>query len=368
MKIAYCIRKDYKTRGGGDAVQMLMTKKYLEKYFTDITIDIITDSNLLNKDYDLCHIFNYSTFDETELFFQKAKNHHIKIASSPIYWDYSITAYQYFSKLNFFKLNKGILNFEINFLKMVQKIYPIFTLTSKKFSNYCTFFLENSDIVLPNSIEEFNLLLKFVKKENHNNYKFDVIFNATEIDDIKLSEDFFSKYELPKDYLLQVGRIEPIKNQLSVVNALINDNKIPIVFLGKIFDEKYYQHLKKLAEKRGNVYFIKEVPYEDVFSFYQNAHSHILPSLRESPGLVSLEAYSQGCNIICSEFPYSPFETYFDEMAISIDPLDLNSIKNAVDKSYRIGKTVKNIEKLKEFSWDNTAKTTYESYLKVLKA
>lgn len=367
MKVAYCIREDYKTRGGGDAVQMLMTKKYLEKYFQDIEIDILTTPNQLNKQYDLCHIFNYSTFQETERYFNKALENKIKIASSPIYWDYNITAYQYFSKLKWFNINEKILTFEIRVLKLIQKVYPVFTLTSKNFANYCKGFMKNSNVILPNSIEEFKLLLKFINEEKSINYNFEVVYNATEKDEVKLSHNFFSKYKLPKDFLLQVGRIEPIKNQLNVVEALKNDNSIPIVFLGKVFDENYFNHVKKIADKRGNVFFIKEVPYEDVFDFYKNAHTHILPSLRESPGLVSLEAYSQGCNIICSNFPYSPFDTYFKDIAISIDPLDLDSIRKAINISYTKGKKVISDEILKIFSWDNTAKTTYKAYQSILK-
>ena len=88
--------------------------------------------------------------------------------------------------------------------------------------------------------------------------------------------------------------------------------------------------------------------------------------MRESPGLVSLEAYSQGCNIICSKFPYSPFNTYFEKIAISIDPLDLSSIRNAIIKSFKQGRSTKNLEYLEKFSWDNTAKMTNDAYQKII--
>ncbi|WKK58408.1 glycosyltransferase [Sphingobacterium sp. BN32] len=366
MKVAYCIRKDYQTRGGGDVVQMLMTKKYLEKIKPDIQINIVSEPSDLTNDYDLCHIFNFSTFSETSLFFEKAQLHKIKIASSPIYWDYNITAYQYFSRLNFFKISENILNIEIFILKLLQKFYPISKLTSPKFSRLCKNFLENSDVVLPNSIEEYDLLLKFVKEKDRNTYNYQIVFNATEIGGVKLSSTFSQKYNLPENFLLQVGRIEPIKNQLSVLKALLYDNTIPIVFLGKVFVPEYYEELKKMAEKRGNVFFVQEVPYEDVFDFYANAHSHILPSLRESPGLVSLEAYSQNCNIICSEYPFSPYNTYFSKIAISINPLDLQSIRTAVMNSFAHTKKTNNMEILKTFSWENTAKTTLEAYNSIL--
>ncbi|WP_313672145.1 glycosyltransferase [Sphingobacterium multivorum] len=366
MRVAYCIRKDYKSRGGGDVIQMLMTKEHIESNFPFIEIEIVTDAEFLNESFDICHIFNYSTAIETLSFFKKAKKLKLKIASSTIYWDYSATAYQYFCKLGLFNLNRISLNTEIFLLRLLQLFYPIFFLTSKKFKNYCALFLKSSDIILPNSIEEYKLLLSFTGF-SMNDFLSKVVHNSTLLRSTDSnSGKIMEKYNIPSNYVLQVGRIEPIKNQLNLLKALSSDNHIPIVFVGKIFDDKYFKELKRYGDKRGNVYFIEEVSHEEVFEIYRGAHTHVLPSLRESPGLVSLEAYSQGCNIVCSQFPYSPFDTYFSDIAYSIDPLSLSSIRDAVIQSYKDGKQETNFKLLKNFSWDYTAKQTMEAYESIL--
>ena len=71
--------------------------------------------------------------------------------------------------------------------------------------------------------------------------KIRVVYNGVELKDTQIlpPELFFSKYKLPKDYILQVGRIEYLKNQLNLLYALREHINIPIVFIGQISDAKY---------------------------------------------------------------------------------------------------------------------------------
>ncbi|WP_375604953.1 glycosyltransferase [Flavobacterium davisii] len=361
MKVAFCIREDYDTRGGGDVVQMLKTKFFLEKDFNDVQIEIVNSPEKLNSSFDICHIFNYSTYKITNDYFVKAKNLNLKIASSPIYWDYKILAYALFSKLGFHKLNKFILGFEIKVVAIFNFLFATNVLTTNKFKKRIIFFLSNSNVVLPNSEEEMDLLCQFVRKNKENiNYK--VALNASDSkQSINTNIDIFSTYKIPNDFILQVGRIEPIKNQLSIVKALFDRKEIPIVFIGAFSHKEYTKELKKQASKRGNVFFINEIPHSDIYEFYKKAKLHILPSLRESPGLVSLEAISMGCEVIVSKFPYSPYETYFRKYAYVIDPLDVDSIKKKILEVLE-NKFLRNKEYSDEFSWEVTACQTYEAY------
>ena len=67
---------------------------------------------------------------------------------------------------------------------------------------------------MPNSIEEGNLLLDFagIKKAD----KIRVVYNGVELKDTQIlpPELLFSKYKLPKDYILQVGRLNILKISL----------------------------------------------------------------------------------------------------------------------------------------------------------
>ena len=177
-------------------------------------------------------------------------------------------------------------------------------------------------------------------------------------------ELFFSKYKLPKDYILQVGRIEYLKNQLNLLYALREHINIPIVFIGQISDAKYGKRLHEIAQKRGNVFFLNKVPHDEIASFYHYAALHVLLSLRESPGLVSMEAAAQGCPIVISTSEYLPKKTYFSKAPYVVDPLDISVIEQVLLQAYQERK--KFDLNIKDFSWSNVAAQTYDVYKEVM--
>ena len=84
-------------------------------------------------------------------------------------------------------------------------------------------------------------------------------------------------------------------------------------------------------------------------------------SFRESPGLVSLEALSQGCPVVVSDERFAPIYTYFannDGVEVT-NPLNLSSIRSAILKSYDKSDVKFDVER---FSWVNVANQTYEAY------
>lgn len=364
MKIAFCNRPSWNNPLGGDGVQMLKTKEYLERDFS-VEIHIVTSPNELNECYDIVHIFNYVTWGVTEAFFRKALELNIPIVSSSIFWDYT---FAYDRITNLFVTDK-LSNSSAYILKRLIRVgakligHPFFL--SKKFRNKVEDFVSNSKVVMPNSAEEGELLLKFIQKPKLKD-KIHVVYNAAEspIKKFFLSkEQFLAKYNIPSNYILQVGRIEPVKNQINLIYALRNNPNIPIVFVGKISNYKYYKKLKKLSLSRGNVYFIDAVPNEEIGIFYQYAAIHVLLSLRESPGLVSLEALSNGCPIVISNANYVPVNTYFPDQPYIVNPFDFQEIEKIVLKAYN-EKDLHN-SLLCNFSWKITAQQTYAAYRKV---
>jgi glycosyltransferase involved in cell wall biosynthesis len=372
MKIAFCNRKNYDNPLGGDGVQMHKTKFYLEQEY-DIQIDIIVNPNDLNQSYDIVHIFNYLTIDETLSFFEKAKNLNIKIVSSSIYWDYSYSSTHVFSKI--FGTPDFISEKRINFQRSIIRFITLLTNRpigiSPKLKKYCQIFTTSSSYILPNSKEEGEKLLAFCDPNSDiNSKKIRVVFNATDFIDTQNKTDvieekisFLSKYKIPADYILQVGRIEYIKNQLNLLYSLMDYPNIPIVFVGKVFEKEYFDKLNKLASKRGNVFFIANVEHADIKDFYKYAKVHVLLSLRESPGLVSLEALSMNCPIVVSDNRFAPTSTYFKDTAFITNPLNEKDIKEKVLKAYNTPRTI--FPEL-IFTWKKAAEQTYNVYLECL--
>lgn len=366
MKIAFCNRPNYNSPLGGDAVQMLKTKEYLELLY-GLNIEIITNEDYLNKSYDLIHVFNYATYQITERFINKALAIKIPIASSPIYWDYSYsTTLTFFKLFNLTRIDENTINFERKILKLLSLMTGRPDPLSNNFKKKIRFFIESSDIILPNSKEEFELLLSFSNIKKNVSNKAHIVYNACEIKkSFFLNEkDFFEKYKIPKGFVLQVGRIEYLKNQLNVLRSLEQNKEIPIVFVGKISQKDYFEKLEKIGKKRGNVYFMGEIKHEDLTSFYKYAAIHILPSLRESPGLVNLEALSQNCPIVISDKRFMPIETYFKNQKYVVNPLNISEIKKTILLAFK-ERSIGNFNK-HDFSWQNAARQTYEGYKKII--
>lgn len=368
ISVALCIRPTYLTRYGGDSVQVIKTKEYLENKY-DIKCNIITSHKQLTSDYDIVHIFNFATINETTLFIKKALFLHLKIVTSSIYWDYKYLAVSSFFSLFNYNIPLSEINIRLALLcvKVTKQLFDKPTLLSKKFSNYISWCIKNSDIVSPNSIEEAKLLFKFAQLDyKSNEKKISVIYNATDSIGKYAIYNIKEKYNLPDNYILQVGRIEFIKNQLNLLKALRKHAEIPIVFVGAIGEQKYYKKLKKLADRRGNVIFINNIPHDEIYSFYNYAKLHVLLSLRESPGLVSLEALQSGCKIIVSDERFLPFGTYFTNNAIKCSPLDLNEIERTVlTEYYSEGRKTHSTNK---FTWDQTADQTFSVYKRLIDA
>ncbi len=369
IRIAFCNRPSYDNPLGGDAVQMLQTKKYLEENF-DVRIDVITDAELITKEYSIVHIFNFLTYKITDRFVGKAHSLGIPIVSSCIYWDYS-----YAGTYAFFELFRNypicITNRRVQFLRKVLNLIGKFSLKptgiSFMFRQYVRKFIQLSTVVAPNSKEEGDLLLDFAKMhDEQSKSKFKVVYNGVQLNkkNILDEQDFFQKHGLPHGYILQVGRIEYLKNQLNLLYALKDYPDIPIVFVGQVFSQSYFRRLNKLAKKRGNVFFIEKVEHSDIASFYKYATLHVLLSLRESPGLVNLEASSLSCPIVVSDKRFIPLDTYFKDVPYVVDPFNISQIRETVLKAYAERKATR-ID-VDEFSWSNVAKQTWQIYVNIL--
>jgi len=141
------------------------------------------------------------------------------------------------------------------------------------------------------------------------------------------------KYNLPSDYLLFVGAIEPRKNIASILQAIYQEKiDIPFIIVGRKTD--YTQGLRRLAEQlkiSTSIHFLHEVETNDLPAIYQLAQLFIYPSIFEGFGIPILEA-------LCSETPVitsrgSCFEETGGEFTKYIDPHD----------STEIGFTIQNV-------------------------
>ncbi|MDO8265050.1 MAG: glycosyltransferase family 4 protein [Candidatus Parcubacteria bacterium] len=134
--------------------------------------------------------------------------------------------------------------------------------------------------------------------------------------------------------ILSVGRISPIKDQQTLIEAidiLVNQKNIKdieVKIIGSPLEEsetKYFEQLKKMKENRGlNNYieFLGSVSYAKLPAYYQEADLSVNLSHTGSIDKVVLEAMASGCSVLtCNE----AFQNILDLKYLfnKKDPLDL---------------------------------------------
>jgi len=141
-----------------------------------------------------------------------------------------------------------------------------------------------------------------------------------------------AKYNLPADYLLFVGAIEPRKNIGAIMEAIANEKiNAPLVVIGR--ETNYKKVLEKLAEKlkgSSQIHFLHNVETVDLPAIYQHAQLFIYPSIFEGFGIPILEA-------LCSETPVitstgSCFEETGGENSFYVNPQSAEEIGMAIQK------------------------------------
>lgn len=136
--------------------------------------------------------------------------------------------------------------------------------------------------------------------------------------------------KLGERFVLCVGRIEVRKNQHRLLQAMEEiweeDPDLQLVLVGAM-ETKYLSTFQDNL-KGKNVLICPEGPPEAILKLMKRCKIHILVSLLETPGLVSLEAAAMGRNIVVAD--RGSVREYFGDEAFYCDPLDPGSIATAI--------------------------------------
>lgn len=365
MKIAYCIRKNWKIAHGGDVVQMMNTKAEIEKVY-DVDIKIIDNiQNLTSYKPDIVHIFNMQTLEESSSYLREAKQLGAKTILSTIYWDMSHARFIVnFAKLGLFcqgEHYKKLYNLYNNIESVIASIFGKPTSVTKNYKDEVRSFLREFDWYLPNSEEEMQIVNN-VFGTDYKNYS--VIPNCVDFD------KFSFIYNKERKGFISAARIEPIKNQLMLAN-IAKKNHYYLTMVGGVHenDKNYIETLRKVTDEEVKINLIAKSVAQDVLKDLFTKHKvHALVSFRESPGLSSLEALGSGMNLVISDNNYCPINTYFDSLfnkhVFTCDPYSEKSIKNAMQKAQDSENPKLNY--IKHFEWALTATLTYDVYEKLM--
>lgn len=345
---------------GGDTIQINAIKNFLINHNFSVTV---SDNPLENlSGYDYIFIFNLTNPLEAYVCMKACEKYSKPYILFPVYWNldslkmptqFNIKMVtkkvmpdflkSYFRASKFLKNNNGIIDFfnikHTELFNIKQCIKSI---------------LKNAYYVCPNSYAEWNHLNDNFKLDQLNkNVK--VIYNGIDLqklENIKQDDSIKEKYGLPDNYICCVGGIGPRKNQLNLVKAA-NLGNINIVLIGQTSYgyENYFKTLNSISG--SNIYFLEQLPQEEVFKIMKSSKGHIQPSFIETPGLASLEALTLGVPIAVSYT--EPTKEYFSFNVEYCNPFFVESINKSLTLLLQ-RPLVNNIEWISKYCWQNVLK------------
>ncbi|MFF2753499.1 glycosyltransferase family 4 protein [Psychrobacillus sp. NPDC058041] len=186
------------------------------------------------------------------------------------------------------------------------------------------------------------------------------------IDNFWLTNTYLKERVLIKEKtnLLTVGAININKNQLTVAKAsqkLINEGyNIEYTIIGKIEDKNVYKKLRKYKF----IKFVGQQSKENLKEYFRSADIFVMPSIKETFGLVYAEAMSQGVPVIYSKM--QGFDKQFIDGKVgysvnSLDEIDIAERILAIVGDYgRISKAC--VLNSKVFDWEDISKEYINLY------
>ena len=357
MKVAFITRSSLFSSSGGDTLQVLNTAKYLDKL--NVRVDVkLTNKQINYEEYDLLHFFSIVRPSDILPHIRKSKK---PFVVTPLLIDYSEFDKQYRKGISG-KIFRFFSSDQIEYLKTVarwasrQQRIGSYAYLVKGQRSSIKYILRKAALILPNSEMEFNQLTRSYEITPPHS----TIPNGIEPDLFKCSCDI----EKDDRMVISVARIEGLKNQINLIQAL-NNSEYQLYIIGKpaINQIKYYKECRSLAGK--NIHFINHIRQEELLPYYRKAKVHILPSWFETCGLSSLEAAAMGCNVVITNKGYA--SEYFKNHAFYCDPSSPASIRDAISNASNGSVCTKFQQKLRtDFTWQNAAALTYEAYKKII--
>jgi len=179
------------------------------------------------------------------------------------------------------------------------------------------------------------------------------------------------RHALPERFFLYVGTLEPRKNLVRVIQAWSQvaerDDSVPdLVIAGR--DGWKHVPIREAAQKSPctrRIHFPGFIANEDLPAVLSAAQVFVWPSLWEGFGLPPLEAMACGIPVITSNVSSIPEAV--GDAALGVDPYDVDAIADAMrmlaeNEALRAAFSTKGLARAAAFTWDNTARRTYDVY------
>lgn len=169
-----------------------------------------------------------------------------------------------------------------------------------------------------------------------------------------------NNYNLPGEFILSIGTLEPRKNLARLIKAFEGlEGEQSLVIAGKLgWRYSEAMELIRSSPKRKQIIYLGYIPEEDKPALIKLAQVFAWPSLYEGFGLPVLEAMAVGTPVLTSNVTSLP--EVAGDSALLVNPYNFAEITEGLkllltDTATRESYIQKGLLRSKEFSWLNTA-------------
>ena len=357
MKVLWLVRRDLEEHLGGDTIQILSTAEKLRERGHTIELCADTHPDLGVGEFDLVHLFHLDRLWENLPHLRRLKAQRRPVVLSPIWWptdEYDARGRE--GVQGWISRTFGARTYPT--LKVLQRSLPPWLRGGLRpssrpplsFGCGARELLDGVSVVLPNSRAEASA----IKRRFGWTGEVVVVPNAAD------STYFVPREDALRQGIVCVGRIEPRKNQLTLIEAL-RGLGVPLVLIGKAgrFARGYEERCRAAAG--DGVEFTGPLDRAGVRERLQSALVHVCPSWYETPGLASLEAALCGCRIVVT--PGGSTQECLGDAAWFGSAEDPATLRAAVDSALAGPPKAGARERIaRKFSWERAAAATELGY------
>lgn len=178
-------------------------------------------------------------------------------------------------------------------------------------------------------------------------------------------EEVILKYNLPKEFVLNVGTLEERKNAFSIVKA-IKDLDTKLVLIGRETDySKQIRNYCKEQDIEDKVLFLKGLTNKELAITYQLAAVFVYPSIFEGFGIPIIEALFSKTPVITTNS--GVFPEAGGPNSVYVNPMDVEVLNKAIkdlleNEAKRIEIAQKGLEFVQKFRDTVIAKQMMQAY------
>jgi glycosyltransferase involved in cell wall biosynthesis len=372
MRVLWLVRNNLTQHPGGDTTQILRTAEALRR--RGVTIDLSSEAGADLAEYDLVHLFHLDRLWENAEHCRRVRAAGRPVVLSTIYWPSDEfdrggrAGFQgWLARRCGSPAYQDLRLFQRYLLHCRQRrVWPRLGLRRFSFGRNVRELLAAVSVILPNSrAEQEQIEIRFgvqrpavIVPNAADSTVFGPGVGAARSDSPQPGVQSSALH--PRGGVLCVGRIEPRKNQLALIQAL-RGTGIPLTLVGRSGRYSSAYHRRCLRAAGANVCFVAQQPAGELRRYYHAAQVHACVSWYETPGLASLEAALCGCALVVT--PGGCTREYFGDDAVYTPPDDPDAIRAAVQQALARGSSAALAARVaREYTWDAAAAATLKAY------